>query len=147
MEDSNKGCESVGHSDYNLGHNTQTKQDPYPKYKLPFNDWFHDLWPKKAGLSRKGAKENPKQNPFLPKITMVGISTEESGQMSKASLKKTMEDLTRELEKTELADVSGGDSNEYKVDYRDPLFVANVGDYYSGVAKTGSARWIRGGNN
>lgn len=87
------------------------------------------------------------QNPFLPKITMVGISTEQSGQMSKASLKKTMEDLTKELEKTELADVTVSDSSEYKVDDRDPLFVANVGDYYSGIPRTGSARWIRGENH
>lgn len=80
---------------------------------------------------------------------MVGISTEETGQMSKASLKKTMEDLTRELEKTELDNMAGGGSNnnEYKVEDRDPLFVANVGDYYSGVARTGSPRWIRGGTN
>ncbi|KAI4347600.1 hypothetical protein L6164_008401 [Bauhinia variegata] len=71
---------------------------------------------------------------------MVGISTEEAGQMNKASLKKTMEDLTRELEKTEPGNVTGDVSNEYKIEDRDPLFVANVGDYYSGMARTRSTR-------
>jgi hypothetical protein len=80
---------------------------------------------------------------------MVGISTGEAGQMSKASLKKTMEDLTKELEQTEQGNAIGSSSsssNEFKIEDRDPLFVANVGDYYSGMAKTGSARWVRGRN-
>lgn len=153
MEDSSKECESIGPSDYNLReNNTQAIKDPRPKLRLPFIDWFNQIWPKhrqqKEGLSKKGVKEDPKQNPFLPKITMVGISTEESGHMNKATLKKTMEDLTRELEKNEFADVSGGDSSEGKAEEdRDPLFVANVGDYYSGIARTGSTRRISGGNN
>lgn len=58
-----------------------------------------------------------------------------------------MEDLTRELENTDHENSMGSDVNELRVEDRDPLFVANVGDYYSGLAKTGSARWIRGGNN
>ncbi|KAL4363159.1 hypothetical protein GQ457_04G013290 [Hibiscus cannabinus] len=96
-------------------------------------------------------KQNLESNPFLPKVTMVGISTGD-GQMSKSSLKKTMEDLTRELEKTDEGNGSSNDVNELEVEDRDPLFVANVGDYYPGLAKTGSAktgsaRWIRGGNN
>ncbi|XP_077227805.1 tic22-like family protein [Tasmannia lanceolata] len=70
-------------------------------------------------------------NPLLPKITMVGISTTEAGgQMSRASLKKTMENLTRELEQTS----ESSQPNEDK----DPLFVANVGDY-SGITKTSTA--------
>ncbi|CAK8532584.1 unnamed protein product [Lathyrus sativus] len=103
----------------------------------------------KVGLSRKGVnKEYLKQNTFLPKITMVGLSTEEAGQMSKASLKKTMDDLTKELERTELDNITDGGSNEYKLeDDRDPLFVANVGDYYSSVGRTRTPRWIRGGSN
>ena len=76
---------------------------------------------------------------------MVGISTEEAGQVSKASLKKTMEDLTRELEKTELNSMTGGD--EFQEGDRDPLFVANVGDYHSGMARKAYDRRIRGGNN
>ena len=77
---------------------------------------------------------------------MVGISTVEAGQVSKASLKKTMEDLTRELEQTDQGNTAGTTSSEFNCDDRDPLFVANVGDYYSGAAKTGSVRWVRGGN-
>jgi hypothetical protein len=68
-------------------------------------------------------------NPLLPKITMVGISMSEGGQISKANLKKTMDDLTKELEQ------AGGKpvfSNE-----KDPLFVANVGDY-SRITKVSS---------
>ena len=64
---------------------------------------------------------NVQVNPLLPKITMVGISMGEGGQMSKANLKKTMEDLTRELEQTNEKNTFG--------DEKDPLFVANVGDY------------------
>ncbi|KAM0902463.1 hypothetical protein ACQ4PT_019285 [Festuca glaucescens] len=60
-------------------------------------------------------------NPLLPKITMVGISMSEGGQMSKANLKKTMDDLTKELEQAGEKPVSN--------DEKDPLFVANVGDY------------------
>ncbi|KAL5080919.1 hypothetical protein RYX36_009340 [Vicia faba] len=103
----------------------------------------------KVGLSRKGVnKEYSKQNTFLPKITMVGLSTEEAGQMSKSSLKKTMDELTKELEKTELDNITDGGSNEYKLeDDRDPLFVANVGDYYSSIGRTRTPRWIRGGSN
>lgn len=147
-EDSSKECEFLGPSDHNLRESTRAIKDPKPKPLLPFIDWFHHLWPKhrqqKEFLSKKGVKEDPKQNHFLPKITMVGISTEECGHMTKGTLKKAMEDLTRELEKTEIVDVSGGDSSEDKVEDRDPLFVANVGDYYSGIARTGSTRWIRG---
>ncbi|KAK4279289.1 hypothetical protein QN277_011089 [Acacia crassicarpa] len=151
VEENSKNCEFIGPSDHNLRDNTQALKDRQPKPRLPFIDWFHHMWPKprqhKEGLSKKGVKEDPRENPFLPKITMVGISTEESGHMSKATLKKTMEDLTRELERTDLADVSCGDSSEGKVEDRDPLFVANVGDYYSGIARTGSTRWIHGGNH
>ncbi|XP_041010820.1 uncharacterized protein LOC121254741 [Juglans microcarpa x Juglans regia] len=77
----------------------------------------------------------------------------EAGQMTKASLKKTMEDLTKELEQTgqgHTGNATGSSSsssiNDFKSEDRDPLFVANVGDYYSGMAKTGSARWVRGRN-
>lgn len=63
-------------------------------------------------------------NPLLPKITMVGMAMGEGGQVNKASLKKTMEDLTKELEQ------SGHSSTKLNED-KDPLFVANVGDYSS----------------
>lgn len=87
-------------------------------------------------------KKESQSNVLLPKITMVGISTGEAGQMNKAAMKKTMDDLTRELEESDQGSVSS--SNEYKYDDRDPLFVANVGDYYSGMSKAGSAKWVRG---
>lgn len=95
--------------------------------------------------SGENVKQEIHSSPFLPKITMVGISTGEAGQMSKATLKKTMDDLTRELEQTDQGNV--GSNNEFKYEDRDPLFVANVGDYYSGMSKAGSNRWVRGGAN
>ncbi|WZZ00494.1 hypothetical protein YC2023_072822 [Brassica napus] len=88
------------------------------------------------------------RSPFLPKITMVGISTGEAAHMSKANLKKTMEDLTQDLEQSDEGSDHG--SNRYdplKIEERDPLFVANVGDYYSGLARAGSARWSRRGDD
>lgn len=78
---------------------------------------------------------------------MVGVSTGESGQMSKTTLRKTMDELTKELERVDEGDPSGCTSNEFKFEERDPLFVANVGDYYSGVSNSGSARWVRGRSN
>ncbi|GMJ13589.1 hypothetical protein like AT5G62650 [Hibiscus trionum] len=96
--------------------------------------------------SNECRRQNLETNPFLPKITMVGISTAD-GQVSKSSLKKTMEDLTRELEKTDQVNSTGSDVNELEVEDRDPLFVANMSDHFSGLTKTGSAQRIRGGNN
>ncbi|KAK6262393.1 hypothetical protein QUC31_008209 [Theobroma cacao] len=127
-------------------------------FRFPFGDRFSHPWLKGEGKpkqrsearmespSKESKKQNFQANPFLPKITMVGISAGD-GQMSKSSLKKTMEDLTRELERTDQGNATDSDSDDLKVEERDPLFVANVGDYYSGLAKTGSARWVRGGNN
>lgn len=86
-------------------------------------------------------KEEAHPNPFLPKITMVGVATGEAGPMSKATLKKTMDDLTKELENTD--DGNNGFSESKYDNERDPLFVANVGDYYSGLSKASSARWVR----
>lgn len=70
---------------------------------------------------------------------MVGISTGEAGQMNKATLKKTMEDLTKELERMDPSNPPGTVSNEFKIEERDPLFVANIGDYL----RTGSARLVK----
>ncbi|KAJ6685667.1 hypothetical protein OIU79_015645 [Salix purpurea] len=55
------------------------------------------------------------------------------GQLSKSSLKKTMEDRQKSLEQTDEANgsVISNSSSEFKINDRDPLFVANVGDYYS----------------
>ncbi|XP_057746836.1 uncharacterized protein LOC130966092 [Arachis stenosperma] len=102
----------------------------------------------KVESSRKGVhKEDSGLSPFLPEVTMIGLSTEEANQMSKPSLKNQMENLTKELEKSELDNVSGSGSSEGNVEDRDPLFVANIGDYYSGIARKGPGRWIRGGTN
>ncbi|AQK72638.1 Tic22-like family protein [Zea mays] len=61
---------------------------------------------------------------------MVGISMGDGAQMSKANLKKTMEDLTKELEQTSEENMFG--------DEKDPPFVVNVGDY-SRITKISSA--------
>ncbi|MED6122372.1 hypothetical protein PIB30_039119 [Stylosanthes scabra] len=144
-EDDRKHSECI---DFNLDDNNSTLEDSPPKFRLPFGGWFNPKQQEKVNTSRKGVnKEDPGLSPFLPKVTMIGLSTEEASQMSKASLKKQMENLTKELEKSELDNVSGSGSSECNVEDRDPLFVANVGDYYSGVARKGPGRWIRGGTN
>lgn len=149
-ENDSKDSQHQGMSELALKDNIQANQEHNFDLRLPFGDLLSQLWSKKScqteELSRECIKQNLQPNPFLPKITMVGISTGEAGQMSKASIKKTMEDLTKELEQTDQG-CAIGSSNEFKNEDRDPLFVANVGDYYSGLAKTGSARWIRGRNN
>ncbi|KAL0318081.1 UNVERIFIED_CONTAM: hypothetical protein Sangu_2222400 [Sesamum angustifolium] len=127
--------------------------------QFPFGDWLSHPWLKQpekqqdlsntrdANSSMQHRGQDAQQSPFLPKITMIGISTGEPGKMSKATLKKTMDDLTKELEKVDRVNQAGSTSNEHTVDERDPLFVANVGDYYSNVSRTGSARWVRGGSH
>ncbi|XP_010060277.2 uncharacterized protein LOC104448180 isoform X1 [Eucalyptus grandis] len=124
-------------------------------FRFPFGDWLRHPWSKEQqklqkevgarhrleSLTGEPVKQKLQPNPFLPKITMVGISMGEAGQANKATLKKTMEDLTRELEQTDHGNAAGNIADVSED--RDPLFVANVGDYYSGLAKTGSARLIR----
>ncbi|XP_044467884.1 uncharacterized protein LOC123197623 [Mangifera indica] len=150
--------ESNGTSDHQLEDKSLEKHGQTPDFRFPVGDWFshprlkQDRQPQKT-CTRKNTssinctKENLQPNPFLPKITMVGISTGEAGRMSKASLKKMMENLTRELEQTDQGNATSGSSSELKTEDRDPLFVANVGDYYSGLAKTGSARFVHRGSN
>ncbi|EAY73093.1 hypothetical protein OsI_00969 [Oryza sativa Indica Group] len=100
---------------------------------FPFSNLLPNIWPghdrsfKAQGRDRAfrrcdaSINNDLQANPLLPKITMVGISMGEGGQMSKANLKKTMEDLTKELEQA-------GEKTIFS-DEKDPLFVANVGDY------------------
>ncbi|XP_047322509.1 uncharacterized protein LOC124926347 isoform X2 [Impatiens glandulifera] len=137
-EDSNKQIE-LELEDYN----SEAYQDGGKQgFQFPFGDWntnpLSKLWQNPGGNQSNRREEQ--SNPLLPKITMVGIATRETG-LNKAGLKKTMEDLTKELERVDEGNVAGYDG------YRDPLFVANVGDYHTGVAKTGSARWARKGAN
>ncbi|CAN0902864.1 hypothetical protein LINGRAHAP2_LOCUS22239 [Linum grandiflorum] len=118
-----------------------------PDLRLAFGDWF-GLWLKQPFKTAKETETRAESsqmqqkklvdNPLLPKITMVGISTGETGKVSKASLKKTMENLRKELEEADQVKTSGSDNggDEFKITDRDPLFVANVGDY---------SRWIRRG--
>ncbi|XP_015967341.1 uncharacterized protein LOC107491091 [Arachis duranensis] len=147
-EDDRKHSECIDSSCFNLDDNNSTIEDSHPKFRLPFGGWFPQKQQEKVKSSRKGLhKEDSRLSPFLPKVTMIGLSTEEASQMSKASLKKQMENLTKELEKSELDNVIGSGSSEGNVEDRDPLFVANVGDYYSGIARKGPGRWIRGGTN
>lgn len=134
--------ERLGASELNLNECVQGGQGRstcHPDFQFPFGDWFSNPW---SRLHRKQQKpdeiksntrmsgmdgdgiDQPPPNPLLPKITMVGISMGEGGQVSRANLKKTMEDLTKELEQ---ASQKSSKLNEDK----DPLFVANVGDYSS----------------
>ncbi|XP_010261383.1 PREDICTED: uncharacterized protein LOC104600228 isoform X2 [Nelumbo nucifera] len=169
VSDAKGGCENDGlewqpGSSLKLERNQAVqgqRTTDHTDFRFPFADWFQNPWSRKQqkpksqkesdtrreGLSQECIKQEPPPlSPLLPKITMVGISTGEGGQMSRASLKKTMEDLTRELEQTNQRSNSTS-STEHCNEDRDPLFVANVGDYYSSMAKTGSARWVRAGNS
>lgn len=98
-----------------------------------FGDWFSNPWLKlpwnqqnpdtrRTTHSEEGEANQVRPNPLLPKITMVGFSMGEGSQMSRGSLKKTMEELTKELELTSQSSAPHGED-------KDPLFVANVGDY------------------
>ncbi|CAN1264444.1 hypothetical protein LINPERPRIM_LOCUS11945 [Linum perenne] len=119
-----------------------------PDLRLPFGDWFGLQSKQKPTTgaqetrmkdsSKQSVQQKPVDNPLLPKITMVGISTGDTGKVSKASLKKTMETLRKELELSDEGKSSSGDNgdDDFKIADRDPLFVANVGDY---------SRWLRRG--
>ncbi|KAF5790548.1 hypothetical protein HanRHA438_Chr09g0396231 [Helianthus annuus] len=136
-------------------HESQGENKNKPDFHYPFGEWFTNPWLKplhphhnlphnrEGGSGKECLKEDLNPNPFLPKITMVGVATSEAGPMNKVTLKKTMDDLTRELENTDHGTTFNGFS-EYKYDEeRDPLFVANVGDYYSGFSKASSGKWVR----
>lgn len=118
---------------------SQTTEMGVRDLRLPFGNW---LGPKQS----EAPPPKEWQSQFLPKITMVGVSTGEMGEMSKAKVKRTMKDLTNELEHIDQGNDTNALSDEFRSEDRDPLFVANVGDYQSGnLAKSGnkSARWIR----
>ncbi|KAJ6810181.1 uncharacterized protein M6B38_158175 [Iris pallida] len=109
----------------------QRQPSSHSGFQFPLGDWFPNPWSKSNGKPNTRTVGSDADdtcpvplNPLLPKITMVGVSSGEAGQMSRASLKKTMEDLTKELEQ---ASQKPTKCNEEK----DPLFVANVGDYSS----------------
>ncbi|KAL7229863.1 hypothetical protein ACSBR2_008419 [Camellia fascicularis] len=155
--ENNEHLEHHGISELISKDSVHTEQKQRPGFRFPFGDLFghslskqqqkhHNQSDKRVEDTTRGRmKQELQTSPFLPKITMVGISTGEAGQVSKANLKKTMENLTRELEQTDQGNAASATSNEFKSEDRDPLFVANVGDYYSRAAKTGSAGWVRGG--
>ncbi|KAJ4765680.1 Alpha-mannosidase 2 [Rhynchospora pubera] len=94
--------------------------------QFPFGNWIPNLWRVKeeqVKMDDTSGKGKVMQNPLLPKITMVGISVGEgSAQMNKANIKKTMDSLTKELEQS-------SHQLEKSTEEKDPLFVANVGDY------------------
>ncbi|KAK2983588.1 hypothetical protein RJ640_023122 [Escallonia rubra] len=157
LENSELGsdCKQLQHfSTVEVESKANAQEEQRSDFQFPFGDWFSHPWSKSRqkhqspsdrsleSTSREHRNQGLQPSPFLPKITMVGISTSEAGQMSKATLKKTMDDLTKELEKTDQGNVAGSTSHEFAYDDRDPLFVANVGDSYSGMSKAGAARWF-----
>ncbi|KAG0491868.1 hypothetical protein HPP92_004927 [Vanilla planifolia] len=90
--------------------------------------WLQGNQHKPKGLTNS-SQTSP--NPLMPKITMVGISVVDGSQVNEASLKKTMEDLSKSLEQESIPSGSPGKD-------KDPLFVANLGDY-SSITRTSSA--------
>ncbi|CAK9310781.1 unnamed protein product [Citrullus colocynthis] len=131
----------------NIQDNKEANQEPKQHSFNAFRNWFSHLWSKQRqrdDFPQERTKQNVQPSPFLPKITMVGISTGDSGHTSKSNLKKTMEDLTRELEHIDQENAASHNEYEFNNEERDPLFVANVSHLCSGLSKTGSARWVRG---
>ncbi|XP_038985041.1 uncharacterized protein LOC120111603 [Phoenix dactylifera] len=72
-----------------------------------FGNFFRNPWSEKHGIQQVLGSSTSKDgdgideislNPPAPEDSMVGISMVAWGHMSRASLKKTMEDLTEELE-------------------------------------------------
>lgn len=130
---------------------SQTNEENGLDFRLPFENWFiHQFLKQKNNRKSapKGCRNKNTQSSLMPKVTMVGISTSEGGQMSKASLKKTMDNLTRELEQIDHGDATRNSNGN--VEFRqekDPLFVANVADYHSGMSRRSSARLVREGSN
>ncbi|KAM3247855.1 hypothetical protein T459_09415 [Capsicum annuum] len=145
LEANNKQLQCIGTSAVEGEDTVSNKKPLWLDIRLPFGGWLTPAWSK--GQKQQIIQDNREYkelhpSPLLPKITMVGISMGESGHVSKATLKKTMEDLTKELEHTDQKSPSGNNVDEITFEERDPLFVANVGDYQS---NRGSARWVRGG--
>ncbi|KAF3775524.1 hypothetical protein EJ110_NYTH39680 [Nymphaea thermarum] len=101
------------------------------RFRFPFWDLFSHSLPAQLqkqetlGSNMSGPGSNSRHaediplNPLLPKITMVGISTSEPGRLNRSSIKKTMDDLTRELEQASQKLHPLSEEN-------DPLFVANA---------------------
>lgn len=69
-----------------------------------------------------GPSEQDLNDRILPKITIVSIFMSEPSQMNNASMKRTMEELSREI------DERNQRKNEFDEE-KDPLFVANVGEF------------------
>ncbi|KAL3373793.1 hypothetical protein AABB24_005667 [Solanum stoloniferum] len=147
LEANNNQLQCIGTSAVEGADNISNKKRLGLDIRLPFGGWLSPAWSKgqkQQIIKDKREYREVHPSPLLPKITMVGISMGEAGQVSKATLKKTMEDLTKELEYTDQKSSSGNNVDEITFEERDPLFVANVGDYHSSAAKGGSTRWVRG---
>nr|GMC68453.1 Tic22-like family protein isoform 2 [Ipomoea batatas] len=108
---------------------------------FPFSDslslpWLNQQQRQNNIADKKEVKGNdPYPSAFLPKITMVGVSMGVPGQMNKSTLKKTMEDLTKELERNDQRNLAGNSNDTLICEERDPLFLANIGDHLKTVQR------------
>nr|GMC67127.1 Tic22-like family protein isoform 2 [Ipomoea batatas] len=108
---------------------------------FPFSDslslpWLNQQQRQNNITDKKEVKGNdPYPSAFLPKITMVGVSMGVPGQMNKSTLKKTMEDLTKELERNDQRNLAGNSNDTLICEERDPLFLANIGDHLKTVQR------------
>nr|GMC58271.1 Tic22-like family protein isoform 2 [Ipomoea batatas] len=108
---------------------------------FPFSDslslpWLNQQQRQNNITDKKEVKGNdPYPSAFLPKITMVGVSMGVPGQMNKSTLKKTMEDLTKELERNDQRNLTGNSNDTLICEERDPLFLANIGDHLKTVQR------------
>ncbi|KAG7016851.1 hypothetical protein SDJN02_21962, partial [Cucurbita argyrosperma subsp. argyrosperma] len=110
-------------SPLNIQDNRQANQEIKQQSINP----FRNLWSKqheRDDIRHECTNQNVQASPFPPKITMVGVSTGESGDTSKANLKKTMEDLTRELENIDQGNPASPNEYEFK---NEVLWFSTVG--------------------
>ncbi|KAL3652413.1 hypothetical protein CASFOL_002094 [Castilleja foliolosa] len=108
--------------------NTHEKQAQVSDFQFPFGDWLTHPWLNKQEkqqslLDTRRREEEVKQSHFLPKVTIVDISTENPDLRNGSSSGMTRRGL---LEGLEQEDQLGPTCTESKVDERDPLFVADI---------------------
>ncbi|KAJ6358679.1 hypothetical protein OIU76_000408 [Salix suchowensis] len=68
------------------------------------------------------------------KVTMVGVSTGDAGTIEQIEFEEDYGGSDKKSwskQMRQMTSVISNSSSEFKINDRDPLFVANVGDYYS----------------
>lgn len=117
--------QSRGISEVERKDNFCDKQGWMLDFRFPSGDWSGHPWLKQQQRKVNSTSEHRRQaaqsSPFLPKITMVGVSIGEAVQLSEATLKKTILNVTKELEQVEQGNSADSASDQFNLEDRDPL--------------------------